>query len=69
MSLKRAQVNIRLDPQERRQFNSLARKKHKRLSEWFRDLARRELERQQIQRLRREEEKEKRVEPPKPGLT
>ena len=47
MSSREEQINIRLSRQERRTFDKAARKKHKKLSEWFRDLAWRELERQQ----------------------
>ncbi len=43
---KRSQINIRLHRQELREFAAAARKERKHLSEWFRDLAREELERQ-----------------------
>ena len=52
MSTKRSQVNIRLHPEERRAFEKAARSKHKKLSEWFRDLARRELEQKRNQNSR-----------------
>lgn len=49
MSSRQEQINIRLSRQERQTFDKAARKKHKKLSEWFRDLAWRELERLQRQ--------------------
>lgn len=49
MSSKREQVNIRLHREDRRAFEKAARSKHKKLSEWLRDLAWRELERQKRQ--------------------